>query len=348
MLKSALSLLALVLVLPYACAPVYHFADARPFSGLQIYNPYASTAPLAWKRANLHAHGRAWLGLTSARQTDGEVAAAYLAHGYDLAVISDYQRIAPPSVSAVPTYEHGYNIGKHHQLGLGATRVAWFDLPLWQGTNQKQYVINQVAAHSALVAINHPAALQGYAYGDDELAELSGYQLMEVVNGRFTSESSWDAALSAGRPVWVIGDDDTHDVTQPDRFAIAWNMIGATSAASRDILDALRAGRTYAVLNTADPPPQPTLSKVEVKDGVLTVAIDGGDGEFAFIGQNGIVRRTVDRVSSASYTLAPNDTYVRTRIKTAAHVLFVNPIVRYDGRALPSPVATIDPWWTWT
>jgi len=348
LLKSALTVLALVLVLPYACAPVYRFAEARPFSGDHFYNPYESRPAASWKRANLHAHGRAWLGLTSARQSDSEVAAAYLANGYDLAVISDYQEIAPPPVSALPAYEHGYNVGKHHQLALGATGVAWFDLPLWQGTNQKQYVINQVAAKAALVAINHPAALQGYAYGDDEFAELSGYQLIEVINGRFTSESSWDAALSAGRAVWVMGNDDTHDVTQPDRFAIAWNMIGAKSGAPGDVLDALRIGRTYAVLNTADSASQPTVSSVELKDGVLSVAIDGGEGEFAFIGQNGDVKRTVQETASASYTLAPTDTYIRTRIKTAAHTLFLNPIVRYDGRALPAPVAAIDPLWTWS
>ena len=347
MIKSALTVLALVLALPYACAPVYHFADARPFSGDRFYNPYASMDAPAWKRANLHAHGRAWAGVTSARQSDAEVAAAYRANGYDLAVISDYQRIAPPPTSDLPAYEHGYNAGKHHQLGLGARQVAWFDLPLWQGTNQKQYVINQVSAGADLVAICHPAALQGYAYGDDELAKLSGYQLMEVVNGRFSTESSWDAALSAGRPVWVIGDDDTHDVTQPDRFAIAWNMIGAASTSQKEVLDALRAGRSYAVLTTSAAPTQPHLTHVDLTGNVLTVSVDRADAEFTFIGQRGDVKRTTAAGQSASYTLTPDDTYIRTRIKTPTHTLFVNPIVRWDGRALPAPVATIDPTWTW-
>ncbi len=159
--------------------------------------------------------------MTSARQTDAEVAGAYRAQGYDVAAISDYQHIAAPADSSLAAYEHGYNAGKHHQLAIGARRVAWFDLPLWQGVHQKQYIINTVAETAELVAIAHPAALQGYAYSDAELAQLSGYQLMEVVNGRFSAESSWDAALSAGRPVWALGDDDTHDVTKPERFGVA-------------------------------------------------------------------------------------------------------------------------------
>ncbi len=348
MLKSALTLLGLVLLLPYACAPVYRFADARPFAGDAFYNPYASVVSPSWKRANLHAHGRAWLGLTSAKQTDAEVSAAYRARGYDVVVISDYQHVASPSESSLPTYEHGYNVGKHHQLGIGATSVAWFDLPLWQGRHQKQYVISQVAARAALVALCHPAALQGYAYGDDELDELSGYQLMEVVNGPFTTESSWDAALSAGRAVWVVGNDDTHDVHQPDRFATAWNMIASPTTNPADVIEALRAGRTYAVLNaadTSDRPPQ--LAAVQMRGNEMTVTLDGGQGDFSFVGQNGEVRRTVNHAASASYTFTPTDTYVRARVNTASHVLFLNPVVRYDGRALPTPTATVDALWTW-
>jgi len=350
LLKSALTILGLVLVLPYACAPVYRFAQAKPFAGTEFFNPYASIAASpAWKRANLHAHGRAWLGLTSAKQTDAEVAAAYRARGYDVVVISDYEHIAPPSVSMLPAYEHGYNIAKSHQLGIGATDVAWFDLPLWQGTNQKQYVIDEVGAKAALVVICHPSAVGGSAYSEDELGDLSGYQLMEVVNGPFVMESSWDAALSAGRPVWVAGNDDTHDVNQPDRFATAWNMIASPTTRPADVIDALRKGRTYTVLNTNDraPQPQPTLSRVDVQGDVLTVTIDGGEGDFAFIGQNGAVKRTVPHAATASYTLTPEDTYVRTRVNTASHVLFVNPVVRWNGRALPAPAATIDGARTW-
>jgi len=82
----------LVAVLPYACAPVYRFAPPTPFSGARFYNPYAKSYP--WRRANLHAHGRAWLGLTNATQTDEAVVEAYRERGYDVAAISDYQSIA--------------------------------------------------------------------------------------------------------------------------------------------------------------------------------------------------------------------------------------------------------------
>ena len=42
----------------------------------------------------------------------------------------------------------------------------------------------------------------------------------------------------------------------------------------------------------------------------------------------------------ASYTLEPRDTYIRTVIRTPNIVMYLNPIVRYDGVALPSRLAT--------
>jgi hypothetical protein len=346
LIKSVITILALVLVLPYACAPVYRFAPSRPFSGTQFYNPYSQSFP--WRRANLHAHGRTWLGITAAAQSDADVVDAYRQHGYDIAAISNYQRISASDPRALRVYEHGFNVGKHHQLAIGARAVAWFDLPLWQSIDQKQYVIDCVAATSDLVAIAHPAALQGYAYSDEELQELSGYQLMEVVNGRFTTETSWDAALSAGRPVWIIGDDDTHDVTKTDRFLVAWNMIAAASTAPADIVDALRAGRSYVTLQLPDAiGPDTTLSRVEIDNGIARIVLAGRPADVSFVGQRGVVKRTVEDTLAASYSLAPDDTYIRAVVRTPTRILFVNPIVRYDGAALPSPTATVNRTLTW-
>ena len=196
MLKSALIVLALIGLAPYACSPVYRFDPARPFSGDGLYNPYASVpANHPWRRVQLHAHSRAWLGLTSGTQTETAVADAYRNAGYDVAPLSNYQLISATQPDALRVYEHGYNVGKRHQLAIGARSVMWFDLPFWQSVHHKQYVINRLAQTTDLIALAHPDALQGYAYPDEEVAQLTGYQLMEVVNGRFTDESAWDAAL---------------------------------------------------------------------------------------------------------------------------------------------------------
>jgi hypothetical protein len=333
------------LALPYALPPVYRFPDPRPFAGPQLWNPYAGIGG-TWRRANFHAHGRSWGGLTNGAQSDADVVAAYRARGYDVAGVSDYQHIAGASTQTIPLYEHGFNVGKHHQLAIGARYVEWADFPLWQGVHQKQYIIDRVKRSSDLLAINHPSRLHSYTV--DDVRQLTGYDLIELANGRVTTEDRWDAALSSGHPVWAIGGDDTHDVTDVNRMAVAWNMIDAASASSADVIDALRAGRSYTVVRTTDTmtPGDLTVVSVGVTDATLTVTCAGPPATFVFVGQNGVIRKTVTGVTSASYAIATDDTYIRAVVRDSRTDLFLNPILRTDGGRLRVPVAAADPLWT--
>lgn len=333
--------------IPYAWTPVYRFEKSAPFAGGHLFNPYATRVG-TWQRANLHAHGRAWSGMTNGRQSSVEVAERYRALGYDVPGVSDYQRIAALNgVATIPIYEHGFNIGKHHQLAIGARTVAWFDFPLWQSTSQQQYVIDRVSRTADLVALAHPDSR--YAYSDDNLRQLTGYQLIEVGNGPFASEASWDTVLSTGHPVWGVANDDTHDLEDPRRTAAAWNMIDAGSPSTADVVSALRSGRSYSVMRTGalDAANLTTLAAVEVQDQTVTVTCDGASSTIKFIGQNGAVRQTVKDAVTSSYTFSEADTYVRTVIESPQTVLYLNPVVRYDGAALPRPAATVAPVATW-
>ena len=345
--RRLLAIVIVCLVLPYALSPIYRFPVSRPFTGAYLWNPYEG-ARGRWLRANLHAHGRAWGGVTNGQQSDAEVIAAYRAAGYDIAGISDYQSIATTdTMPTVPLYEHGFNLGKHHQLAIGAQSVDWIDFPLWQGVHQKQYVINRLKQSSALVMLNHPAKL--HSYTEEDLARLAGYDLIEVANGQVMAEERWDAALSSGHAVWGVGADDTHDVTDPDRTAVAWIMINADSTSRADLVNALRAGRSYTVSRTANTPTagRLALASAVVKDGTLTLICLGEPATFSFVGQNGAIRGTVANAMSASYTFTPADTYIRTAVRGTQTVLFLNPVLRSDGFGPATPVAEVDPIWTW-
>jgi hypothetical protein len=347
LLTSVLAAAVLLPVIPYAWAPVYQFQEAAPFAGRELFNPYASLVG-RWQRANLHAHGRAWSGFTNGRQADEQVAMRYRQLGYDVPGVSDYQRIASLNgVATIPLYEHGFNIGKHHQLAIGAHSVTWFDFPLWQSTSHQQYVIDRVAATADLVALAHPDSR--FAYSLENLRQLTGYQLIEVANGPFASDASWDTVLSSGHPVWGLGNDDTHDLDDPRRTAGAWNMIDAASATTGDIVAALRAGRSYAVMRTGaiDAANVTTLTGVTVNDQTVTVTCAGAASTISFIGQNGVVRQTVKEANTAAYTFSASDTYVRTVIESPQTVLYLNPVIRYDGSALPVPAASLDLAGTW-
>jgi hypothetical protein len=66
-----------------------------------------------------------------------------------------------------------------------------------------------------------------------------------------------------------------------------------------------------------------------------------------FIGQNGTVRSTVANANRAEYIFSPEDTYIRTEIRTPDATMYLNPVLRYDGAHLPAPVATVEGGATW-
>ncbi len=233
LLKRALLLVGALVALPYCFGPIYQFPEPRPFSGPVWHNPYASVAG-TWQRANFHAHGRAWGGLTNGQQSSAEIVRRYRALGYSVPGVSNYHQIAAlDGVDTLPLYEHGYNIAKRHQLAIGARSVAWYDLLLWQSLSHQQFIIDRVHSSAELVALSHPPTRDAYA--DGGLHYLTGYELIEVANGLHTAEAPWDAALSSGRAVWALGNDDTHDLNDPQRTGAAWTMIDAATPAGPDI-----------------------------------------------------------------------------------------------------------------
>jgi hypothetical protein len=310
-----------------------------PFSGAHLFNPYEHTSG-GWQRANLHAHGRAWLGITSGRQSNNEVVDRYRSLGYSVAGVSNYHQIAAhDGVTTIPAYEHGYNIGKHHQLAIGAHQVDFVDFPIWQSRSHLQYIINRVAATADLVAIVHPESRN--AYDDTDLQALTGYQLIEVFNGKFPHDAAWDAALSSGRAVWGIGNDDNHDLEDHERLGVAWTMINAPSGETADVVAALKAGRSYAVVRTNQAAADTIFKSATVSDWTLTVTTSGEPSTFDFVGQDGVVRKTVADAHTASYAFDPSDTYIRTAIHAPRTTMYLNPVFRYNG-AIPEPAATVD------
>jgi hypothetical protein len=342
-----LLLLAAVMALLYAWAPIYRFPPPIPFAGREILNPYDGGGG-TWQRANLHAHSLVWGGLTSGRQPADEIVRRYRWYGYAVPGVSDYQRItAHEGIDTLALYEHGFNLGRRHQIVVGARSVSWFDFPLWQAPSHQQHVIDTLARSADLVALAHP--LRSAAYTADDLRRLTGYHLLEVGNGPHRGDEAWDAALSAGRRVWAVAGDDTHNLDEPARTAMTWTMIDAPSASPTDIVSALAAGRAYAVIRHQKGPglTDTVLEGVQLTGRTITVTCSGEPSTFHFIGQGGAVRAQRVATTSASYTFQDDDTYIRTFIESPRTTMFLNPMIRYDPGALDGPVATVDHAATW-
>jgi len=339
----------IVVTVEYLLCPFYNFPEPKPFSGNQLFNPYQSIDNPQWKKGNFQVQSYSWLGLTDGRKNSNRaIDSVYTYLSYDVKAISDYQKISQfghDNESFIPVYEHGYGIWKNHQVLLGARKVLWTDYPIFQTLHHKQHILDLLSKDNELVYIAHPRMRRGYA--PEDMYYLTNYQGQEVLNGFGNSLAHWDAALSAGKMITIIGNDDAHNVFKPDDVGNLCTMIHSPSLKGADIVDALKYGRAFGVdfrvpgKHTYEKKKEriinvPELETVKLIGDTLLVKVSRTPVEMRFIGQGGKVIMQVEEMDSVRYVFGKEDTYIRTEISfDNGTVFYLNPVVRYDGT---------DPW----
>ncbi len=341
----ALTIVIMLLLIPYLFTPVYKFPEAKPFSGDQWYNPYQGLDADDWQKGNFQVQSRAWSGITSGRNNSNEVIdSTYTFLDYDIIGTSDYMKINKYHINKpefISIYEHGYSIFKVHQIVLGAEAVNWLDYFFWQTPNQKQKVINTLKDESDVIILAHPCLRKGYETSD--LKKISGYDAMEILNFYCESVYHWDTALSTGHYVAAIGNDDVHDISNPDEVGQYCTFINTRSLEGDSVIDAINRNRTYAVnvfrylgdswtVRKEKHDHIGTLEEVILSGDTLSVSLDRKTKFIRFIGQDGRLKKEVAEDHSAFYLIQPEDTYIRTEVHFQnGNVFYLNPVVRYDG-----------------
>jgi hypothetical protein len=334
------TIILLVFLIPYLTCPVYRFPAEEAFSGKEWYNPY-ETLDAEWLKAVFHAHTAAWGALTVDQGTPEDLGRVYRDMGYDIASISNYQQIMPDarhSDTYIPAYEHGYNFRKTHQLVIGARKVVKKDYIFLQSVHTKQNILNSLKSDSELVALAHPTIR--HSYKPKFMSRLSGYDLIEVYSRHHYAGPLWDMALSAGHPIWGLGSEDVHNVNNPTEAGNVWNMVHAKSKDPESVYEALRTGRSY-LIRGQNGHSDLSLESLEVHGDSLLLRLSK-PAQIRFIGQEGIVRKSVLNSSQASLKLEYNDTYIRTEIEDGQSIMVLNPVIRYDGTSLPFKTAEIN------
>ena len=329
-----ITIITLLTTCLYIQCNIYTFQPAASFAGKSLYNPYNNDTSASWVKANFHAHSIAWNHLTDGHQTPDEIEDIYNKLGYSVACISNYQQVTNVQnnrVQSLPVYEHGYNISKTHQLVFEPTKVSFFDIPFLQTTSMKQSVINTLSRESSCVALAHPLLREGYS--DEELKKLSGYNLLEVLNHSANSAAKWDIVLSAGTPVWCIGDDDMHDATKPSEVGVCWTMI-YNDGKNKNILDVLKKGNAYAVCGQSGVA-QSALKRLTVSGDTMHIKLVHKANAIRLIGQNGVLKKTVADSDSAMYIFKATDTYIRAEIINDKSKLYLNPVIRCNNNQFP-------------
>lgn len=192
---AALVLIALLAVFVTSVSPIYDFAEPRPFSGPDIFNPYrdGGDSAFCWKRANFHTHTRVKGILNECAYWPDETDAAYRKFGYDIVTFSNHNELTVhpyDPLLQVNVYEHGYNLFKYHKLVFGCSDVNLFDhlVPLF--ASQKQFQLDLLGKESDFIQMNHP--LRTIGTSEDHMRKLGGYRIMELDSGKSKENEYWD------------------------------------------------------------------------------------------------------------------------------------------------------------
>ena len=329
---SFMLVLLFIFSLQYWKIEVFYKEKNTPFSGGYLYNPYKDYSKKTLK-ANFHAHSKAWLNLTNGAQAPDEIYRHYKNSGYDIISLSNYMKISRDMTSPdyIPVYEKGINIRKSHQLVIDSKKVTLPEFSLFQNYHTQQQVLNKLRLNGGLIALAHPDLMKGYK--EEDMKYLKGYDFIEVLNNYKTSLNIWDAALSSGNPAWILADDDCHDINRPGCSFNNWTRIGTSVQAKGEILNALERGCHYGVRNP-DHNETNFLDSCVVKNNDLRVYFREKTDRIAFISDNGAVRKEVFNETFAIYKIEQTDSYVRVEAKTGDELIYLNPIIRYNGYQL--------------
>jgi hypothetical protein len=318
--------------------PSFEKQNPKPFVGNSWYNPYAANGnKMEWQKAIFHAHSKAWGGITNGVGTALNIHKTYDSIGFGVHCVSNYFLIDTTlqhTANYIPAYEHGTGINRTHQLVLGSKSVIWDDYFLPQTFYNKQNILNKLAADSNnIIIINHPSL--DAAFDSLDMVYLQNYNCMEVINTQAQSFKLWDAALSSGHSVFIVANDDNHNVNEKYNLGNFYTCVPNIANDSKQILNALRNGNCYAVESNHRDTSYPKLYTATISDTNFVVACDRNADSIFFIGQHGLIKKIINNAAQATYCLQKEDTYIRVKLVFAnGQKIFTNPIFRTDKNVI--------------
>lgn len=346
-------LLFVLLVLVTEFSPIYHFRAPRPFSGPDIFNPYASLdSTLGWKRANFHTHTRV-SGPWPVNECPYDAAytdSVYRSLGYDIVTFSNHNELTKhpydPSLQ-VNVYEQGYSPFKFHKLVFGSPSVKHYDPLLPFLTSQKQYELDRLGKDADFIQINHPYRTVGFPR--EQIEKLSGYQIMELDTHISTENEYWDWALTAGHYSFGLANDDLHHPERHWLTAIRCNFVNTPSGRYEDLKRTLMSGCYYAmrVPDYGNGDWEVKRQKNRELPSVEAIGLDGSTLYLTLskradsIRVNGAEHRTLAMAvdtCAIRYALPETEPYARlTAFFPDGAVIYTNPFARYDARVQANP-----------
>lgn len=280
-----------------------------------------------WYKGNIHTHTN-----KSDGDADPEVVVEwYKDHEYDFLVLSDHNHrtILDHEVEDGPLMIPGEEVSARiqngaipiHINGIGITRM----VEAYEGDEIVDTIQRNVTAileAGGIASINHPN--YQWAFDHTHISQVDGASMIEIYNGspvtnneggpgKFTGEEIWDGVLSAGKPIFGVATDDSHnyfdfahDKLNPGK---GWVVVKADELSQSAIVDGLANGDFYAstgvTLNDLEFTAKTISLSIEQyaqclyrtvfsgSDGTIFAEKDGLEVEYYIQGDEGYVRATV-------------------------------------------------------
>ena len=287
-----------------------------------------------WYKGNIHTH---------TTESDGDAAPEvvvrwYRRHGYDFLVLSDHNHLTILDYGSgkrrfkrplmIPGEELSVNLDGGtvpiHINGIGISRLVE---PIDAGdlASTIQANVDAIVQAGGIASINHPNFK--WAFDHEAIKQVTGASLLEVFNGHplvnvyggpgvFSNEQIWDGVLSAGRAIFGVATDDSHNyldfspfMSNPGR---GWVMVRAAELSGEAIVEALASGEFYASTGV-------TLTELEVSGESIRLEIEQErDFVYAtrFTGRDG-APLSESAGLKATYRMRGDEGYVRATVASS-------------------------------
>lgn len=348
----AILLIAAMVVVATSGSYIYNFAEPKPFSGPDIFNPYRDIDTAhCWKKANFHTHTRVEGIFNECKYWPGDVYKFYERLGYDIVTFSNHNELTTHPFDKslqVNVYEHGYNLFKFHKLVFGSKETNSFDHLFPFLPSQMQFQIDLLRDENDIIQFNHP--LHTLCATKDAMEKLGGYDIIEIDFDGNSECEYWDWALSAGRYSFALAGDDLHNPDDTHRIAKSCSFICSPSATYDDIKKTLLGGCYYSMripdhgngnwdIKIEKNKQLPYLEDIGLKGDTIFIELSHIAERIRIIGQNHTTLLDVKGCDSAEYVMKKEDSYARFIIDfPSGEVLFTNPFARYDKSKAESPI----------
>jgi len=201
--------------------------------------------------------------------------------------------------------------------------------------------VKNILEAGGIPVLNHPNFVSGVQVAD--ILPVKELKHLELFNGHpqvynwgndihSAVEIKWDSLLIHGKLLYGVASDDEHQLKKTGREMAnpgrGWIMARASSFTAGDILNAIRSGDFYSSTGVflKDYKIENNVIKVVIDEKTTLDEINAGRGyarknlndveqgfKIEFIGYNGKILKS-EKSSKATYTIQPNDQYVRVRI----------------------------------